>query len=225
MALSLAAGPFAQAIPTIRISDGVNPAVTVTDNGVGDTTANLGQVNYANSSFFGWNVLVSSGVTKPIIGSATSPALDLSWQVVRGAGSQGTLTIYFSENGFSLTPAGNFTTDAGGALGNQGTPTATVRTYYDLGNTELAATTLLTSHLFTGQGGFSGTDNGGPVGPDSSVAFTIRLDVSTPFGSVASGNIDLHLNNVPESGSMATFLGAGLLALGVVAARLRKARA
>ena len=66
--VSLAAACVSQATPTLRISDGLN-MVTVTDNGVGDTALNLGQVNYANGSFFGWNVLVTSGVTKPVLGT------------------------------------------------------------------------------------------------------------------------------------------------------------
>ena len=47
---------------------GIN-SVVVSDNGLGDTSATVGQVNYANGSFFGWNVLVSSGVTKPVLGT------------------------------------------------------------------------------------------------------------------------------------------------------------
>ena len=220
--LSLTAASVSQATPTLRISDGLN-TVTVTDNGVGDTSLNLGQVNYANGSFFGWNVLVSSGVTKPILGSATSPALDLTFQVVRGAGSQGTLSILFSENDFNLSPAGNFGVSAGGALGNLGSPSVNVQSFYDLGNATLALTTPLTAHLYSGQGGFSGNETGGPVGPDSSVSFTIRIDLSEPINGLASGNVDLHLNNIPEGGSMATFLGTGLLALGVLAARRKPA--
>lgn len=223
--LSLTAVSVSEATPMLRITDGIN-TVTVSDNAVGlDSAAALGQVLYANSSFFGWNILVSSGVTKPIVGSSTSPALDLNWFVTRGAGSLGTLTIFFSENGFNVTPAGNFVTSAGGTLGNSGSPSANVRTYYDLGNTELATTTLLTSHLFTGQGGYSGNDAGGPVGPDNSIAFTIRLDVSLPIGGVASGDIDLGIVGVPESGSMVTLLGTGLLALGILAVRCKSVRA
>src|SRR6185503_10878050 len=102
VALSLAAASITQAVPQLRISDGVNPAVTITDNLAGDSSLAPGHVNYANSSFFGWNILVSSGVTKPIVGSSVSPELDLSYQIIRGAGSSGTLTIQFSENDFNL---------------------------------------------------------------------------------------------------------------------------
>lgn len=223
IALSLATAVVSHATPMLRITDGVNNIV-ISDNGVGDASPAVGHVNYANPTFFGWNILVSSGVTKPILGSATSPALDLNYFVIRGAGSVGTLTIYFSENGFDLTTVGKLETSAGGTLGSQGSPSVNVRTYYDLGNTELATTTLLTSHLFTGTGGYSGNDVGGPVGPDNSVAFTVRLDISLPIGAAASGDTDLHLS-VPESGSMITLFGTALLGLGILAIRSRRARA
>ena len=147
-----------QAVPQLRISDGVNPAVTVTDNGAGDTSALVGHVSYGNASFFGWNILVSSGVTKPIVGSSISPELDLNWQVSRTAGASATLSISFSDNDFNLTSPRNFQVASGGTLGNAGTPSVLVRSWYDLGNTTLAETTALTTHLFSGPGAVSGND-------------------------------------------------------------------
>ena len=223
IALYLAATSITQAIPQLRISDGVNPAVTITDNGAGDTSALVGHVNYGNASFFGWNILVSSGVTKPIVGSSISPQLDLSWQVQRNVGASATLSISFSDNDFNLTSPRNFQVSSGGTLGNAGTPSVNVRSWYDLGNTTLAETTLLTSHLFSGQGGYSGNDPGGPVPADPSVAFTVRIDVTLPVGPIASGDVDL-ISSVPETGSMFTFLGTALFGLGIFAIRCRKSR-
>src|SRR6185436_9298402 len=134
------------------------------------------------------------------------------------------LTICFSDNGFNLATPRNFVTDIGGTAGPAGN-TVNVRTYYDLGNTELAQTTLLTSHLFTSPpNGFSATDFGGPVPADPSVSFTIQLVLRQAVGSASSGDIDLH-QNVPEGGSMVTFLGTALLALGVFAVRRKSLRA
>jgi hypothetical protein len=221
----LAATLTTQAVPQLRISDGVNPAVTITDNGAGDTSPLAGHVNYLNGSFFGWNILVSSGVTKPIVGSAVSPVLDLSWQAIRGAGASPTLSISFSENDFNLTAPRSFEVAAGGTLGNVGSPSVNVRSWYDLGNTTLAETTLLTSHLFSGQGGYSGSDNGGPVPADPSVAFTVRIDVSLALGGIASGDVDLTSAAVPETGSTFAFFATALCGLGIFAVRCRKVRA
>jgi len=100
-----------------------------------------------------------------------------------------------------------------------------VRSWYDLGNTTLAETTLLTTHLFSGQGAYSGSDPGGPVPADPSVAFTVRIDVTLPVGAIASGDVDLTSVAVPETGSTFAFFATALCGLGIFAVRYRKARA
>lgn len=222
IALSFAAASTTQAVPQLRISDGVNPAVVITDNGAGDTSALVGHVNYGNGSFFGWNILVSSGVTKPIVGSATSPMLDLNWQATRGAGASATLSISFSDNDFNLVSPRNFEVSTGGTLGNVNPRSVNVRAWYDLGNATLAETTLLTSHLFSNQNGYSANDFGGPVPADPSVAFTVRIDVSLGVGGIASGDVDLH--SVPETGSTFALFATALFGLGILAVRCRNAR-
>jgi hypothetical protein len=223
LSVALALAASVSATPVLQITDGVAAPITVTDNLAGDANPLAGAVSF-NGVINGWNILVSSGVTKPIIGSSTSPALDLTWQVTRSSAAGGaSLTICFSENGFNLATPRTFVTDVGGTAGPAGN-TVNVRTYYDLGNTTLAQTTLLTSHLFTSPpNGFSASDVGGPVPADPSVAFTIKLVLSQAVGTVSSGDIDLH--TVPEGGSMVTFLGTALLALGVFAVRRKSLRA
>ena len=225
IALYLTATPVAHAIAQLRISDGVNAPLIISDNIGPDSSALLGHVNYANPTFFGWNIFVSSGVTKPIVGSATTPQLDLNWQVSRGAGASATLSISFSDNDFILASPRLVQVASGGTLGNAGAPSVNVRSWYDLGNTTLAETTLLTSHLFSGQGGYSGNDNGGPVPADPSVAFTVRIDVTLPLNGIASGDVDFQSSPVPETGSMLTLLGTALFGLGVFAIRSRKSQA
>jgi len=225
VSLALAAASVSQATPMLQITDGVAAPITISDNAPGDANGAAGAVSFTGV-INGWSILVSSGVTKPIIGSSTAPALDLTWQVTRTSGAGGAnLTICFSENNFNLATPRNFSTDIGLTAGSVAGNTVNVRTYYDLGNTELAQTTLLTSHLFTSPpNGQSATDFGGPVPADPSVSFTIKLVLSQAIGSVTSGDIDLH-QNVPEGGSMVTFLGTALLALGVFAARRKSLRA
>lgn len=225
VALALAAATVSQATPMLQISDGVALATTISDNGPGDANPMVGAVSFSGV-INGWNILVSSGVTKPNLGSSTSPSLDLAWQVTRTSAAGGAqLTICFSENGFNLATPRNFETATGGTFGSGAGNTANVRTYYDLGNTELAQTTLLTSRLFTTPpNAQSASDFGGPVPSDPSVSFTIKLVLGMAVGSVSSGDIDLH-QNVPEGGSMVTFLGTALLALGAFAVRRKSLRA
>jgi hypothetical protein len=224
VALALAVASVSQATPMLRVSDGVT-TITIADGAGTDLNLAVGAVTFSGA-INGWSILVTSGATKPVLGSATDPHLDLTWQVTHTSSAGGAnLTICFSENGFNLATPTTMVADIGGTAGPAGN-TVNVRTFYDLGNLELATTTALTTHLFTSPpNGFSGSDVGGPVGPDPSVAFTIKLVLSQAIGSVSSGDIDLHTVGVPEGGSMVTFLGTGLLALGVFAARRKVARA
>lgn len=222
-ALVIGAASVSQAVPTIRISDGVN-TVTLADNNPGDGSPIAGFVQYTApaGTFAGWSVILTAGVTKPVIGSATSPELDLNWQITRTAGAgSGTLTICFSENGFNLASPMAMTTSMGGTLGTSAANQARVRTYYAGNNTVLADTSLMTDTTFNGPGAF----NGSPVAvvpADPTVAFTVKLEL-TQFGGangeVTSGDIHLRPVGVPEGGSMVTLLGTALLALGAFAAR------
>jgi len=224
VALALAATSVSQAVPTIRISDGIT-TVTVTDNQVGaDGSPIVGFVQYSApaGTFAGWSVILSAGTTKPIIGSATAPELDLNWSITRTAGAgQGTLTVLFSENGFNLVGNSAAVTAAGGTMGFSSLNTATIRTYYAGNDVELNQANLLTSQAFSGPNPFGQVANG-VVPADPTVSFTVRLDLVQQSGDITSGDIHLFVNNVPEGGSMVTFLGTALLALGAFAAR-RKA--
>ena len=222
VALALAATSVSQAVPTIRITDGFT-TVTVSDGGVGDGSAIAGFVQYSPpaGTFAGWSVILSGGITKPVIGSVTAPELDLTWQIARTAGAgNGTLTVLFSENGFNLATVGSAQTASGGTLGTSAANSATIRTYYAGNNVELNQASLLTSQVFNGPNSF-GQSAFGAVPADPTVAFTVRLDLVQAGGQITSGDIHLFVN-APEGGSMVTFLGTALLALGAFAAR-RKA--
>ncbi len=225
VALALAATSVSQAVPTIRITDGIT-TVNVTDNLVGDGSPIAGFVQYSApaGTFAGWSVILSAGTTKPIIGSATAPELDLNWSITRTGGPgavAGNLSVIFSENGFNLVGNSAAVTAAGGTMGFSSLNTATIRTYYAGNDVVLNMDNLLTSQAFTGPNPFGQVANG-VVPADPTVSFTVRLDLVQQPGDITSGDIHLFVNNVPEGGSMVTFLGTALLALGAFAAR-RKA--
>ena len=222
-ALALAATSVTQAVPTLRIQSGAT-TITITDNGAGDVDPLAGAISYQApaGTFANWSVVFSGGITKPALGSVTAPELDLSWQIVRTAGTgAGTITAMFSENGFNLAGATPFIVSTGGTLGNSAANSATVSTFYAANNNVLNTASPLTSHVFNGPGGFAANDNG--IAPaDSAVAFTIVLSLTQNAGQITSGDIQLYSVNAPEGGSMVTFLGTALLALGAFATR-RKA--
>jgi hypothetical protein len=222
VALALAATSVSQAVPVIRISDG-STTITVTDNLAGDGSAAAGFVQYTApaGTFAGWSVVLSAGTTKPVIGSATKPELDLVWSITRdqSAVGPGTLTVMFSENDFNLAANAGSITASGGTLGAAGNQ-ARVRTYYAANNVTLNAASLITDQTFNGPNAFA-NNAPGAVPADPAVSFTVRLDLTQAPGTITSGDIHLFVN-VPEGGSMVTFLGTALLALGAFAAR-RKA--
>jgi len=92
----------AAAVPTITISDGINPPITVVDHGVGDRSGASGAITTI-TNVGAWSVVVCTGITKPAHGSAAHPLMDLSVQ----AGGMGNLTVTFSDRGFGPS-AGNF---------------------------------------------------------------------------------------------------------------------
>jgi len=53
----------------------------VQDNAAGDTIASLGAISFATSAF-GYSLLVNTSQSKPMLGSATAPQLDLTFSVV-----------------------------------------------------------------------------------------------------------------------------------------------
>ena len=116
--LIFGAVPAAYAVPVLSLSDGIHPTVTITDEGLGDLASDPGAILfYGSLGNFGINI--TAGTTKPAIGSADEPILDISSLNIASFGA-GTLTITFSETGFTgQVPA--FTGSVGGTTTGTGT--------------------------------------------------------------------------------------------------------
>jgi len=93
----LCAAQTGRANPTLTIYDGVNPLLTISDGLAGDLASAPGGVLSA-TNLGTWNLLITSGATKPLLGTAGNPLADLSIQA--GSTGAGTLTFTFSDNGF-----------------------------------------------------------------------------------------------------------------------------
>lgn len=190
----------AHAVPTLRIDDGVNPAVVVSDNGAGDVNPTVGVVLYSGA-LGGFTVSVETGISDPVLGSVAFPHMDLN-SVNTGTGS---LTIEFSDDAFTPTVPGFWAGVGGTANG-----TADFAAYTDASNTLFAKTTLITDFGGTtfGPGAFSAEATGpGPTGAPYSI--TLVANISQTAG-VAS--YDLELKAVPEPTTMILF-GMGLIGL------------
>lgn len=194
----------ASAVPTLYLTDGT-VFLTVADNGQYDSDSTDGVVTYNGALGANWTMNVSTGNTKPEVGSATDPKLQLSSNCSsKGAG---TLTIMFSDNGFGPVSSTLVNSFHGGTVG-----TVVAQTYVDGGNGLLALTTPLISGLT-----FDASQSASlsMVGPFS---ITEVINIVHSGKGLTSVVQDL---NVPDAAMTVSLLGFGLIGL-VVFSRVQK---
>jgi hypothetical protein len=135
---SFVTGLSAYADPVLIISDGVTSSGAITLTG--------GSGTYVNPFFdSSWSVVVTTGASKPVFGTATSPNMELAIQAT-SLGSVNPLTVILSDNNFGPTSGnGNATAQIiGQAFGGTG-DVVTFNTYADTNNALAGLTTLLTA--------------------------------------------------------------------------------
>jgi hypothetical protein len=190
----------AYSVPTLRISDGVNPDVVVTDGGAGDSNPLVGAVTWIGSIGV-WVLNVDTGVTKPILGSATDPHMDLNY-VVSSTGA-GTMVISFSDDGF--TYSGALTDHWGGTT--SGTSINRVL--------ENGQSTGIGMGPF-GPGAFSGTTSG-TIDLVPTDVLTLQVAITHTGSGPSSGDKEI---TVPEGGMTLTLLGSALVGIGFLRRKL-----
>ena len=196
------------------------PTLTIWDAALTTTVAAVGGIaNYVNSAFDSgqWSIVISTAETKPAIGSALAPVMDLSVQATSLGGGRN-LNVSWSDNAF-----GPFNSAIGAKLTGQvvsGTgSTVLYKTYYDTANTVSAggtingtATQYTTSGLLAAPIYFS-TVNGATIN-NSAFALTELLTItSVPGGSYS---LDASLSGVPDGGTTVMLLGAALSGLAIL---------
>lgn len=192
-----------EAATIIELSDGITTE-TVVDQGPGDLSPTHGVVVF--SGVVGvFNVNVTTGLSKPLLGSDSEPILDLN-SVNVSSGGIGTLTVKLTSTDYTGPAPGTATLDVGGTTNG----TISVDSFIDPGNAPFGAAIPTGSlGLFT-PGPFSGS-SGGPAAVTPLTSATIIATIThDDLGDVTS--FDAEYRIVPEPGSLA-LIGLGGLFL------------
>ena len=191
---------------------------TVTDNGAGDTVPMVGAISFSQTAF-GYTFLVNTAQSKPMVGSATSPQLDISFTATNAAPA-GNVFLYASDTNF--TGAGGFTfTLAGTNSGGDGSVTG--RAWGGTSNTQLV---FSPANLFATLGAFttpaySGTATGSFAPTTNPYSLTIGLQIARTTPGTSTGDLNVQISAVPEPSTWALML-VGPALIGFVAQRRRR---
>lgn len=182
---------------------GANDTI-VADNGVGDASATAGLI-IASTSAYGYTVLVNTSQSKPLIGSAAAPELDITYSVTGNAGTgvTGSVFLWLFDDGFT-GPGGSFTLANGGTT--SGGETISARAY------------LAPAQQFLSLSGFGSTT--GPLATLSSpygLYLLVEVNRANAGRGTTTGDANL---KVPEP-STVLLGGVALLALGMASRRRR----
>jgi hypothetical protein len=231
--LVLSSNAFAVATLSFEVLDAANVSLGVTYCFDGQAPCDLtgpipdGAIIVSQSLPGGFTFNVTTGLTKPVLGSAATPNMDLNSIDIKSTGGTNTLILGFSDTDFTAAPAslqGLF----GGTLTAPAGSTVTAEAYFDTGNDLFGPPAGNPGNGGTfsfaigpfGPGAFSGTASGpGPLTQPYSLTQYIKLKVT----GVSTFSGDFELQAVPEPTSVALLAGV-LLTTGVaLRRRLRKA--
>jgi hypothetical protein len=196
--------PPPSATPFLWLSDGL-ASVLVLDNGVGDSDPTSGKIVLVNLGLGIWNSNIDIAYTKPFLGSAQAPVMDL--QFGNSSTAAGTLWIWFVDSGFDYT--GGLNSDVAVTLG--GNTTGTVDFWKVINYDE-----FINNLHFSGNGAFSGT-TGSNVSLDPTDSLGILMQLTHNGAGITTGN---DYNSVPEPGTL-LLLGTGIVSLAFFARRRR----
>lgn len=230
----------ANATMGLRLFDNLGNCVEVTNPGAaathcgGSNTSGNGTINSFSISPNGkvtvdaslgvWIVNVTTGLTKPILGSPQAPDMDLNTSDTSSGAGQ--LTIQWSDTGFEAIP-GYADAVASGTFKRLTTTSLTYKTFTDVGNTLYGNANPMTSQTFTPltQGcvsgancSFSGDTQGGSI---QSEPYELMQQLVFVASGADNWSGDFEVTIVPEPASVALLGGILLFTATVIRRRFK----
>lgn len=199
LAVWLAARPATAA--SLRLTQGEH-SITTNDGDAADRNPTTGAVMHIGPVGT-FAVTVSTGFTKPVLGTPELPWMDLNSIAV--SHSPGTLVIEFTETGFTNSAVPAFLMQIGGSTGG----TVAYATYLGLGNELFQKDVLLASTGELNGPAFSQSLSSS-VGPDDSPYSLTQVVEITHGSGTKSTAFNASLQAVPEPGTF----GLALMGLG-----------
>ena len=206
----------ANAVPTLRLTQGAN-IVTVADNSLNDSSALPGVVSFSGP-VGNFPVTFSTGLTKPTLGSAAHPSIDLLSVQVSSPFSNAVIEIAFSDTDFN-SPGPTITLPS--LIGGTTTGSIRYQTFASLSNSLFSTDILISDSGVMGSGAFSFTDYA-TIALQGDYSLTTIVTVTHGASSVNSSfNATVEISE-PALISLTTL--SGLLFIAGISARRRQRR-